>query len=377
VLTLMNAALAAPLVHDGDPQAAIDAASRRGGVDPGMLEPISLQELRGRPPVLLAGGQAQGCLEGATPAPVPEALTRAEGALLYGRFDEAMSSVIQARQEVLCSGAPTPPGLLARIELLTGLIAQERGDEATARTRYLAALVYDPQIPWPQAYPAERRTLFDTARTELSSATTSLSVRPLQPPALLDGQAMPQAVLVGEHVVHVGSVAVHVVLDEAPNRLVVPPAFPPDALSWAGDDAHRAELSALLAATLGEGTDTWVVHGENVWHGIAGRTDWEAFLTLPDPVVPVPVEPTVPEQPRRWGVTLAGGGLALLGGVAGTAGTLWANGTARKAEGTWGSTYDGLHQTYRLGLITAGVGWGLVGVGAGVGGAGYVTGSPR
>jgi hypothetical protein len=367
VLTLMNAALAAPLVHDGDPEAAALAAALRGGVDPTTLEPVSLESLRGRPPVLLAGGQASGCPEGASPAPVAEALSRAEGSLLYGRFEEALSALIQARQAVLCSGEPVSAPALARIELLTGLIAQERGDETTARARYLAALGYDPQIPWPSSYHAERRALFDTARAELPSATTELAVRPLQPPATLDGQPLPLAVPVGEHVVQVGAVAVHVVLDEAPNRLVVPSAYPADALAWAGDEQRRAELSALLAATLGEGTEAWVVHGDEVWRGLAGRTDWQAF---PAPVAPAPApEPEpVPGPPRpRWAERLVAGGLVALGGVAVGAGTAWANGSAREAEGSWGQEHDRLRQSYHLGLFTVGAGWGLVGAGAGLG----------
>ena len=286
---------------EGGPAAAISLVAERGQVDPATLSAVSLAELRGRPPVLLAGGHAESCSRPPLTGGVQMALDSAEGALLYGRFEEASAGVTNARQAVLCAAEPTSSATIARIELVAGLIAQEQGDEATATARYAAATRYDPSVPWPSTYPSDRRTLFDAARSNPPPPETSLTVRPSVPPPSVDGAPLGGPLRAGEHIVRSGNVAVRISLDEVPNRLVIPAAYPPDALSWAGDEARRPELSSLLAATLGEGTEAWIVSGQDAWRAIAGRTDWTAFpspVARPDPVLP---DPVALKRKPRWG----------------------------------------------------------------------------
>jgi hypothetical protein len=359
------AARAAPLVHDGPPEAAISVAAAHGGAG---LSPTPLDSLRAAAPVLLAGGAITICAPGGPPD--AEALLRkAEGALLYARYDEAQARIAEARNAALCASQTPGAGVLARIELFAGLVAEEQRDDAAAEERYRVAIAYDPKVEWPQAYPPERRARFDEVLARGMPATTTLQVRPSTPPATIDGHPADPTVPVGEHVVRIGAIAVRVTLDEAPNKLIVPTAYPPESAGWMGDDARKVDLTALLAATMGEGTDLWLVHDGSAWHGLAGRTDWDAFPAEPSAAPPVsqqpPPSPAPGAEPRDRGRSLARGVLTGVVGLGlGIGGTLLANDAAHDSAVATPATWGGARNRYYVGAGMLGTGWTLCGVGA-------------
>lgn len=363
-LIAVSVAHGAPVVHSGDRAAAVAAVAEAAGVDPATLQPVPFEALRRGPPVLTAGGPAVGC-RGASG--VDEALEKAEGVLLYGRFEEAAARLDEARDAVLCATADTPPATLARIEVFAGLLAEERRAPDLAAARYRTALGFHRQAAWPDSYPPDRRTLFDATAAAFAPEATRLQVRPGHTVATIEGRPLPDGgeVAVGEHVVRVGAVAARITLDPVPNQLVLPGAFPDEALGWADDDERRGDLTALLAAGLGEGTAVWVVADDHVWRGVAGRTDWDGFA----PSAPEPR----PEARRRGGLALPVAGVVttLVGAGLGVGGTALANGAARRAA-TSPEAWEAHQARYRLGVGVLTVGWGLSGVGAAVGAVGVV-----
>ena len=64
----------------------------------------------------------------------------------------------EAREAALC-GPVVAAGSLGRLELVAGIVAEERGLDDFAAGRYALALAYAPELPWHEAYPPDRRLL--------------------------------------------------------------------------------------------------------------------------------------------------------------------------------------------------------------------------
>ena len=363
----LTVAHATPVVHDGDPGAAIQTAQRHLG--PADRQPIPLEQLLAADPALRVGA-AVGCTQPSDPVPgVAGQIEALEGALLYLELDRAADLVDAARRAAVCATAPVDAAELARIELLDGIRHELLDDPQGAAARFAVAVGYDPAVPWNDAFPPERRPRFDEARAAEPQPGVALTIHPAGAVVTVDGGSAtpPLSLSPGEHLITVGGVGVRIEVEaDVPDTLVVPAAFGADALSWMADD-RRSDLSALLAQGLGEGVAAVVVSGDSAWSGTTGRTDWRAHPATPTTAgqtAPDPVPLTI--QPPRWPKTLMviGGGLAVAGGVA--AGLGWQQGGAAAQDAAVPlppEDYAALQQRYDRAAVLTYIGYGVAGVG--------------
>jgi hypothetical protein len=346
------------VVHAGDPASALATAEARLG--PADRSAVALDAIRALPPSLLSGAEAAGCV---TPpeADVTELISRIRTAVLFAEREQAAALVAEARAAVLCR--PAPPATLARIELLAGVLAELAGQSEAARERFAVALAYDPEVAWFDALPPERRVQFDAARAAPRPPRASLRVYP-------GGQSVD--VPAGESTVFVGGTGARVWLDpEVPDVLVVPAAYPPDALSDLDPEPRRDDLTRLLTVGIAEGVPAVVVSGDVAWVGTTGRVDWQAHrppvAISPAPEAAVPAPPQLAPARRAPGpLVLAGtgGAAAATGILLAVTGVVAAQAAADGAVGVPpGERYDGLRTDYRSAARRAWVGYGLLGAG--------------
>ena len=321
MLTIVfSTAFAVPVVFTGGDDAAADAlelAAVAGVVGP---EPVSFDSLRLQAAKLQSGGRVWGC-EAKEPArSLAEALVAAHRDLLFLELEAAEEGLGQARALVRC-GASYDAGQLARIELLDGIRHELAGRPDRARARFDAAIRYDPQVAWDDAFSPDRRAQFDKALEERTAPQVSFAVHPDLPVKVDAREWNGTDVAAGERVVEVGGITVLVNVDPSiPDVLVVPAAFPPAALGWIVDDSRRDQLSALLQVTLGEGVRAAVMWDGVLWTGTTGRVDWTPHVS--DPTAGVdPIAKVEPRRPRRTFAKVLGvvGTSALIAGGALTA----------------------------------------------------------
>lgn len=347
--TTIPVAAAEPLVHDGSAELALEAALEVAIGRP--LEPVAFGALLQHPPVLRSGGLVVGCVQ--APLRFSEALEAVTSGVLYSEPD-LQRRFERARAAAVCDGADADG--LSRLGFLEGIAALEAGDEAAARDAWRMALRRDPQLGWDPDYAPELQRVFDAVASEPTPASVRFDVIPGIEVAI-DGReaSAPIAALPGEHLLELSGAGRHwITLPEAPDALVVPAAFPPDALGWMADD-RREQLSALLAATLGEGIRATVVVDGQTWTGTTGRIDWIQLDTAQPPV-------PIGARRRRAPVAMVLGGAALSVVGGGLAAQAWAVGVAEPGASdalAWSRARDRYwagHAVSAGGLTLAGAG---------------------
>lgn len=313
-------AAASTLVYDGPDST---ARALEGELDaPPAATALAWSDLRNAAPALRSGAEVAHCAE--TPLGeehFADVAVAAEGALAYLEHDEARRLLTSFRHDEPCGAATISPATRARLYWLHALLEQREGNDDAIVAAIEVALTADPASTWdpawgttpPQLADAERRLTARVGTTQLTFLpTTSMPPMPLPP---------------GEHLLSVADVGMRVVIeDESADQLVIPQRFPEDGLSWAFDDARRAELSLLLAGVLGEGEAVHIVHGDRVAVGTAGRTDWSEPLASRTPPLPATPDPS----PRTWPADLVAV-LGLAGTIGGSVATGIASGRARRA----------------------------------------------
>ena len=335
----MPAVGATPLVYTQDLPAELPADA----------EPVPFDTLRAAPPALSSGLPTQSCAE-----PSSMDVADIESALLYAELDRAEAAVSAAVAWAPCAALSAPE--LSALMRTWGIVAAHT--EGPAQERFTIARTMFPGMAWDERFAPRYRQGFDAAQP--SATETQLTVLP-RGDVLIDGQPTTPNLAVGMHIVSIGSVGAWVDLLDAPDTLVLPAAYPDDALSWIADDARRSELTALLAVTLGEGERAMVHHDGVLWEGLTGRVDWTAQTpTTPEQQVDPP-----PLPPRRGigpVVAISGGVLAAAGIGLAAGGYSLASSNAEPSSSVSGSDRQRRYNTgrtlSRLGLGLA-IGGGL------------------
>jgi hypothetical protein len=303
VLTALVAIAAAPLVTDGAPDASARVAAA-SGLPAGSFVPIDLASLRAKPPVALGGAVELCAGEPATNAAIAELARQAKGDVLYVDYEAAASKLATARAMVPCLAEPADAAVIARVELLRGVLAVVQGQPADRA--FADAKAIDPHASWDADFGDVGQAAFAAA----SPAMVPLRVEAPGATALrVDGALVGADATVprGRHVVQTADPAVTVVVDAADSTvLVVPAAYPADALHGLSAADRWPSATRLLAAALGEGELVYVASDGAVLRATTGRSDWER---LDHPVIAENPPPT----PARHGHPLSIGGTAALG----------------------------------------------------------------
>ena len=175
----------------------------------------------------------------------------------------------------------------------------------------------------------------------------------------IDGRPaeVPLAGYPGEHLIEAeGSGWYWVALPAAPDTLVLPAAFPPEAIGWVADEVRREALSALLAATLGEGIRATVVADGRVWTGTTGRSDWTVRDRPGGP--PVAVRRPRPLAPAL--LVVAGSASTAIGAI--VSAQAWTVGASEASSLSWVDR-ERARRRYWAGHAATGSGIALAGAG--------------
>jgi hypothetical protein len=207
-----------------------------------------------------------------------DAMKKLEGAVSYG--DDASKPLADAQAALRCSPTPADPKLSGRVWQLAGALAAADGQNDAATEDFRRAHLRAPAMVWDDNLAPAGEALWKQAIAAANGAPkVALTIWP-DGAVTVDGIAWSaSSVAPGDHDVIVGGLPL--TLDvTAPSTLVVPAAFPADALAWASDPARRPALSSLLAVTAGEGTPVAVDTVDGIWTGTAGRSDWTLHPTV-------------------------------------------------------------------------------------------------
>ncbi|MCA9491778.1 MAG: hypothetical protein KC621_17725 [Myxococcales bacterium] len=358
--SLMVPAVAAPVVHEGPPDVAIELVRT---VEPssGTLVPRSWASITSEAVVIAEGGTVRGCDGSRRPSSdLGSALEVVWSSFLYGDFDRGLTEAEAALRLIPCLDGTPDPEELARALRLLGLHRYLLRDEPGAVRAWRDARVLSvvgPGEDWPEA-----------ARAAFFAARPPATV-PLAAPAgvLVDGTEAPGMLAPGHHVITIGRETWLVDTGASSSITVVAPA------AYAGrtlaEVAGGEELSPLLAGVFGEGTDVWVALSDRALRLTAGRKEVEVSMA---PVVEVTPPVRRARSAGAW-VAALGGGVAL-GGAVGTAAALSATSGARSAYADATDPADILDARARFDRTAAWVvpaEW-ITGVGAAVGTAGLV-----
>jgi hypothetical protein len=291
-----------------------------------------------------------------------------QSALLYAELDRAETLASAAIAWAPCADLAAPD--LSDLLRIWGIVAVHQ--EGPAAERFAIARSMFPEMVWDDRFAPRYREAFDAY--EAAFEQTELTVFPPGDLRIDGTQSTDTTLSAGRHVVTLGSNGAWVTLLDAPDTLVLPAAYPDDALSWMADETLRPALTELLAVTLGEGERAMVHHDGTVWTGTTGRVDWQALPSLlPTEAPPLPQAKSRPTGPI---LAISGGGLALVGIGLAAGGYAMASSNADQNPSTTGAVRS---KRYLMGrtLSQVGLGIGIAGgVVSGTGVAFTVAGAP-
>ena len=290
---------------------------------------------------------------------------RMHAAVIRTNWEEAEALYTQGLERAACDPDLTPE-VLGQLGFLGGLVATSRGAGDEAVERYREARTWDPSLTW-KDWPESLRADFDAATPEEPSVT--LVVRP-QGDARVDGRALAGSLLTpGRHVLRVGAFGAWIEMPPVDDAIVLPAAFPGDAIGWMGaaDPLRRDELAALLGVTLGEGRRAAITDGMVTWVGTTGRADWKETGRLapgvPEPIGPVDTPVRNKRSPIGYVLIGAGAGVAAIGGAVAAQSYSAANKNLAAGGGWSEKQYLGGRTRYQAGLVATGVGVAVGGTG--------------
>lgn len=302
------AAVAAPVVHTGAPEAAVERV-RRAAPGAGVLVPRDWVSVTSEPAGMAEGGAASTPCAGGEAEPVDAAAEAAWSAFLYGEFASGADRLAQAASTLACLDAPVDPAALARLRALEALLRLHAGDEAAAAVAWRAARAADPTsepgADWPPASAERLRATPAEAPIPLRVVAGTLAVH-------VDGRPAGEAIAPGRHLVQAAGAGAWVdVLPSDRATLVVPGAYSPRPLGALLDEPEV--LASVLAVVFGPGAEVWVAADGRLARLTAGRAE---VVLVEEPVPDAVVE----EQERRAGrrtaglvIGVSGGALALVG----------------------------------------------------------------
>ncbi len=339
--------------------------------------PITATDLAQRPARLLGGGSLDWCDSAPTSLEdLAGAMETAEREMAYMRYESAARTLGRAFDDLQCLGDPIDPNLAGRLFYLRGLVAHRSGFEEQARRAFSAALVFQPELVWDDAFPPKALDLFEAARAAADSVeTVPITLQPAGT-VIIDGVEHSDLELApGTHLLQLqDQTATLQVFPGTRPTLVLP------ALYEGIEDFPSVESQATLLLLADEDT-LHVVHEGHVWSpGPEGYEDRGRLpRARPERPAAEPREPR-PQAPRdgpRW-LAPGGGAVALGGAAVGTLGLLLTRDAATDARTatSWTDHQEVVGQA-RTRVRIAQVGYGVAAVGAVLGATGLVLTSER
>lgn len=311
-----------------------DAAQRAAAEDPAFADAtvVPWASVAAGPARVVEGGTSRACAQ----APLDNVAIRSrlqdmEAKVAYGEWSDAADLARTIEASLPCLTEPAETADIQRLFTAWGVAAFQLGDRPSAGAAFAAARSAGADQA-PANLPAAERALWDG----LAAPVANVRLRVVAPTATqvrVDGHTLDGAVCPGPHLIQAGPG--HAAwIDVAPGSratLVFPAAFSSDAPLRLDEEALRADVSALLAATFGEGAAVALVLPDRVWLGAAGRTDWKSVVA------------EAPRTRRRSGpisgsLLVAGGAVGLVGGA--VTGVSWLNANARRTDYRHSPTAD-------------------------------------
>ncbi len=272
--------------------------------------------------------------------------------MLYAELDRAETLASDAMAWAPCAELSAPE--LSDLVRIWGIVAVHQ--DGPGAERFAIGRGMFPEMAWDDRFAPRYREAFDAY--EPAFKQTQLTVFP--PGDLLFDGSTPNSTTVttGRHAVALGSNGAWVALLDAADTLVIPQAYPDDALSWMADETLRPALTELLAVTLGEGERAMVQHDGTVWMGTTGRVDWQVVSSQIRP--PMPSDPIVKRSPTGPIMAISGGLLTVVGIGLAAGGYAMAASNAEPNLPTTGAVRDDRYATGKT-LSQAGLGIGIAG----------------
>jgi hypothetical protein len=330
-------------VHDGSEQDALALLAPHAEG----LSPVAWATLLDAPPKLVEGGVVVTCEHDPLDAGGLDDSTRdGRSGFLYGEFDAMSDKLAGVVARLPCAVWTVSGEQLGALYLELGLNQFHAGKEPDAAASFRSARAANPELVWDADLPPAAAQAFEgaVAGEEVKLSVVAGSGRGVW----LDGAPVVGEVVTsaGPHLVQTEGEAALVELGASNSAtLVFPGSFSAEGL---GVGEARASVTALLAATQGEGASVWVASGGSAWKVTAGRTDWE-LVVQPHPTGPTDTAgPAPPSNGLHAGHVLLGGGSAVAVGsgvalalgyaAAGRHGTAYTD--AKTAEGATQSRAD-------------------------------------
>lgn len=276
-LWLIQVAVAGtPLVYaEGDPAAHREAASARTGLPPEQLDPVPLSQLLAAPPGSLGDLVLRRCAGPTTDnAAVRGELARAEAALARQDLVAVQDHLDLAVALAGCLGEVAERPTLARVFLLRGALAHQRGEDALARQEAQTAAALAEELSWPSTWPVAAASLWTAAKAPLPTAR--LEVLPgggaagpwINGRDARQGLDLPPGLHLGQYSVPGGLRTTWLVVGQR-GTWVFPDRYPGDLLDNLLDPADQRRVAELLPAVLPTLSAAYLTHRGGLWLVVA------------------------------------------------------------------------------------------------------------
>jgi hypothetical protein len=286
MIALFTAAMAMPLVHDGDAAAALAAVSP---LVASPLEAVSMRDLSGRPAVAV-GATLRRCAREPVPMAIVRAdLSRAEAARAAADAVAVADHLDLALTHLGCLTDIADGPTAASVFLLRAALEVDADRPDAARSELATALSFHPDATWPATYPVAGAALLtavrdDTARVTLSIAPAALTGPWLDGHEVAGSAAVRPGLHLAQHSGRGGPQAAWLVLGND-GAWLIPEALAPSALdAYPRGDPSRAATDALLTGLFPDGAVVW--HQGGVWEVRDGASVQLRAATPPPPPAP-------------------------------------------------------------------------------------------
>jgi hypothetical protein len=334
------------IVADADPGPAIARASAALGVPASSISAKRLSDvLPMSQPVVIIGGKPEECTRSgsSTAAATHAALAAAESSVAYVEYDKAVGQLDEAAGDLRCLSEPADKATVSRIAYLRGVVLAAQGNAVQAQLAFAEARAADAAMKWDDDFAPDAIGLFEGAA---APGTATILVSPATAAAWVDGVPLTGALSVpaGTHLVQLGDPfeTLQVRVDGGATLAFVRPAgVSSEILHHVEDPAKQAEIAAILAAAVGEGTTVYVDDGQRVWKTTSGDAHFTALAGGGTPVATLPTDPVEPSG--GGGRRAAGLGMSVAGGVLLGAGTIGTGVSYRQAKHFEGEATTAAH----------------------------------
>jgi hypothetical protein len=292
------------LFAEGDPVALRESTSARTGLPPDQLDPLPLRSVLTSPPGSLGDLVLRRCAGPPTDnTAVRGELARAEAALARQDGLAVQDHLDLAVALAGCLGEVAERPTLAKLFLLRGALAHERGEDALARQEAQTASALAETLTWPSTWPVAAATLWSTAKQPVPTAR--LEVLPgggaagpwINGQDARQGLSLPPGLHLGQYSVPGGLRTTWLVVGQD-GTWVFPDRYPSDLLDGMLTPEGQQRVAQLLPAVLPSLSAAYVAHRGGLWLVVTepGRPPMTSELA---PGEPLPAAPGAPERTKR------------------------------------------------------------------------------